>query len=219
MVVTLGIAYTDGELAIYGNSGDTIPLPHLYPEADLERIICLTIVFSLFISGCSSLFGFGPEQAAIYHLVNTESSLVEFAIVPDSVRADQSQPWQDTFIVLVTFNSLEAGVNMNDCLALIRVRQIEDNWSSNMVAICCWTAGSEDVYQVCSGQSDSPANVDLSYLSGAIYDDRIAAFDVLWEDGLRGEYPTVNRTLLVLRGGIHEPAQIRPLDPVGRLVE
>jgi hypothetical protein len=58
----------------------------------------------------------------------------------------------------------------------------------------------------------------MSIVYGLVYDERIVALDILWEDGEREAIPVDDRTYLWPREGIHETVLVRPLDANGDLV-
>src|SRR4030067_2682204 len=86
----------------------------------------------IFLASCSAWFTCPPERAAIRALLNPDplmDSLIEREINPDSVKVAQSQPWQDSVAVLLTFNGTEEGFGQIDCLSLYTVTKERSTWS------------------------------------------------------------------------------------------
>jgi hypothetical protein len=175
----------------------------------------------LAIPGCGSMLNFTPERAAVEALLGPpELTGRPENIVPGSVKVAQTQDWQDSSMVVVTFNATETEIGVEDCLYLFQVTRIHSEWAANHVGGGCWTAVFRgELFQQSLQQSWGSDEPGKSWVFGLVYDDRIVSLDILWEDGERAPVAVVNGTYFWPREGVHETVMVRSLDENGDLVE
>lgn len=173
------------------------------------------------IPGCGSLLAFTPERAAVEALLGPPAITGRPEnIVPDSVRVAQTQDWQDGSMVAVTFSATEPPSGLVDCLYIFEVTRKRSRWSVISQESGCGPAGgSGEPFQQLLGQTWGSDIPGMSIAYGLVFDNRILALDILWEDGERGLVPVINGTYFWAREGLHETVLERPLDANGDLVE
>ena len=176
-----------------------------------------------FLASCSAWLTFTPERAAIQALLTPDplmGALIERVINPDSVKVAQSQPWQDSVAVLLTFNGTEEGFGQVDCLSLYTVTKERSTWSPHREGTGCWPAGGAgEVIQMHIGQRSGTDLPGVSHLAGLVYDARVVAVEAHWGDGLVEKIEVIDGTFLQIRAGVHDPEQILPLDENGEQVQ
>jgi hypothetical protein len=174
----------------------------------------------LAIPGCGSMLAFTPERAAIEALLGpAERTGRSELITPGSVKVAQTQEWQDGSLVAVTFSAFEDGTGPVDCLYIFEVIRDRYRWAARSRESTCEPAGGGESFQQLQSQMWGTDISGMTTAYGLVFDSRIAALDILWEDGEREAVEVINGTYLRVREGVHEIVLERPLDANGDLVE
>jgi hypothetical protein len=182
-----------------------------------ERLLgsYLALVLALlFLSGCSLTFS--PEQAAIRTVLESQ---IRPQPDPATVRVLQSQPWGDSVVVLLTYQAVDQGGGVVECLSMYEIQRNTLGWMGGSGGGGCSPAGGDgQVIGIGAGQHRGSQGIGLSHVTGFVYDEDISTVDVLWDDGEREQVEVVNGSYLALRSRAHTWAELQALNADGQVV-
>jgi hypothetical protein len=157
-----------------------------------------------------------PEEAAIQAVQESQGIT---RISPGTLQHLQTQPWQDGVMVLVSYQTLVENGQIAECVSLYEAQRQQLGWASGGGGGGCWTGGGHsEPIGIGAGQHSGNGRPGLSYVYGLVYDERVAAVKVTWDDGQEQQGEVVNGSYLVLRAGAHDYGQIRALDAEGNTI-
>lgn len=172
-------------------------------------LLALSLV--LFLSGCSPLFAFTPEQVATEQALNFGS--MGGSVDPNSVRVTQTLPLADRVIVQVAFRATDEQGRLNECLFVYETIKSALGWRTGSGGGSCSGVNNQPEPNPIGVGTGHSGGVDFEYthVDGEVYQPDIVVVEVEWEDGTTQKVEVINSTYLVARVGDHNPVEIRGL--------
>ena len=184
----------------------------------MKKLTILLIIL-LLTTGCSSLFAFTPERAAMQRVMQNPDP--NFRVDPASVRVLQTQPVGEAVIALVSFTGQRSGTK-ETCSYVYVLERGRLGWRSPGGGGGCQSGqGAQNPIEIGSGWNGTGGpdpQAGYSHTAGLVNQEDVTSVEVAWDDGEIQTVDVFNSSYLAGRTGQNTPTRVRALNAQGEEV-
>jgi hypothetical protein len=171
------------------------------------RWISLPII-SLLLAGCTQIFTFSPERAAVQALLSPHQ---RGQVLTDTIEVLQSKEQDGVVLVMLKYQMAHEGL-VFDCDYVYETQKRSIGWVSLGGGGGC-SSGPMDEQQVSLGWGGGSKNGDsTSRVHAIVYDQEINSMEVRWDDEMVQREEVINGSFMAIRKGKGELSQATGYD-------